>query len=112
MNVKIKWQCQHKQSAMLANSSPTLSMPAADDVDHEMMAGQRPQGRATLRVSRHSRVRSAPYLSAMSVVARPTSLPTVAPIMSMGTNRPDDMALPAAMAANMKYQANIITRDL
>jgi hypothetical protein len=97
---------------MLANSRPPLIMCHADGgMDQAVMAFQRHQGRAQLQLIRHSRVRSAPYLSAMSVVARPTSLPTVAPIISMGTNRPDEMALPAAMAANKKYQASIITSD-
>jgi hypothetical protein len=30
----------------------------------------------------------------------------------MGTNRPDEMALPAAIAANIKYHASITVRDL
>lgn len=90
---------------MLANSTPALGylLPTMCELCRSAAAGQG---------SPHSRVRSAPYLSAMSVVARPTSLPTVAPIISMGTNRPEAMALPAAIAANMKYQASIINRDL
>lgn len=57
-------------------------------------------------------MRSEPYLSAMSVVAKPTSRPTIAPIINIGTNRPEEMALPAAMAANTKYQASITMSDL
>ena len=38
--------------------------------------------------------------------------PTVAPIINIGTNSPEDIALPAARAANMKYQASITIRDL
>mmetsp|Transcript_1683 Transcript_1683/g.10329 ORF Transcript_1683/g.10329 Transcript_1683/m.10329 type:complete len:92 (-) Transcript_1683:1559-1834(-) len=43
-----------------------------------------------------------PFDAAKSTVASPTILPTQAPIKSMGTNNPDEIALPAIQQAPAK----------
>jgi hypothetical protein len=47
----------------------------------------------------------------MSTVARPQMRPIVAPIMSMGTNRPELMAEPLATEAPRKYHASIVSSE-
>lgn len=51
-----------------------------------------------------------PPEAAMSTQIRPTMRPMQEPMSSMGTKRPDAMALPAAQTAPRKYTTSIVTR--